>query len=81
VIPKSLQANLPFASKPKHPPKQKRPRLEKRRQRGVIVEPRERKIQALVQHLQLMQNETVCGKILSFFLASRYWWWNYCLDY
>ncbi|CAI8616694.1 unnamed protein product [Vicia faba] len=57
VIPKSLQANLPFESKPKHTPKQKRPLLEDRRQKGVIIDPREKKIHALVQHLQLVKGE------------------------
>ncbi|KAI5390369.1 ribosome biogenesis protein bms1 isoform X2 [Lathyrus oleraceus] len=57
VIPKSLQANLPFESKPKQTPKQKRPLLEERRQKGVIIDPREKKIHALVQHLQLVKGE------------------------
>ncbi|KAJ1410469.1 Ribosome biogenesis protein BMS1/TSR1, C-terminal [Sesbania bispinosa] len=57
VIPKSLQASLPFASKPKDIPKRKKPLLEERRQKGVIMEPRERKIHALVQHIQLMNHE------------------------
>ncbi|CAJ2679106.1 unnamed protein product [Trifolium pratense] len=56
VIPKKLQANLPFESKPKHQPKRKRPRLEERRQKGVIEESHERKIRGLVQQLQLMNN-------------------------
>ncbi|RDY12662.1 bms1 [Mucuna pruriens] len=57
VIPKSLQASLPFASKPKDIPKRKKPSLEERRGRGVVMEPRERKVHALVQHLQLINNE------------------------
>nr|KYP66001.1 hypothetical protein KK1_012279 [Cajanus cajan] len=57
VIPKSLQASLPFASKPKDVPKRKKPLLEERRGRGVVMEPRERKVHALVQHLQLINNE------------------------
>ncbi|KAK7341555.1 hypothetical protein VNO80_24489 [Phaseolus coccineus] len=57
VIPKSLQASLPFASKPKDIPKRKKPLLEERRGRGVVMEPRERKVHALVQHLQLINNE------------------------
>ncbi|KAK7264372.1 hypothetical protein RJT34_31980 [Clitoria ternatea] len=59
VIPKSLQASLPFASKPKDTPKRKKPSLEERRGRGVVMEPRERKIHALVQHLQLINHEKV----------------------
>ncbi|KAL6012118.1 Glycoside hydrolase 2 (Mannanase, beta-galactosidase) [Asimina triloba] len=55
VIPRSLQAALPFASKPKDQPKRKRPLLESRR--AVVMEPRERKVHALVQHLQLIRNE------------------------
>lgn len=59
VIPKSLQASLPFASKPKDIPKRKKPLLEERRGRGVVMEPRERKVHALVQHLQLINSEKV----------------------
>ncbi|KAI3468188.1 hypothetical protein Pfo_024851 [Paulownia fortunei] len=55
VIPKSLQAALPFASKPKDIPARKRPLLENRR--AVVMEPHERKVHALVQHLQLIRNE------------------------
>ncbi|KAH9783366.1 Bms1-type G domain-containing protein [Citrus sinensis] len=55
VIPKSLQAALPFESKPKDIPNQKRPLLENRR--AVVMEPHERKVHALVQHLQLIRNE------------------------
>lgn len=55
VIPPKLQAALPFASKPKDTPKLKRPPLENRR--AVVMEPHERKIHALVQHLQLIKNE------------------------
>ncbi|XP_061353794.1 uncharacterized protein LOC133298512 isoform X2 [Gastrolobium bilobum] len=57
VIPKSIQEGLPFASKSKDIPKRKKPLLEVRRARGVVMEPRERKVHALVQHLQLMNNE------------------------
>lgn len=57
VIPKSLQAALPFKSKPKNTPSQLRPLLEKRR--AVIMEPRDRKVHALVQQLQLMRHEKV----------------------
>ncbi|XP_042478256.1 ribosome biogenesis protein BMS1 homolog isoform X3 [Macadamia integrifolia] len=55
VIPKSLQAALPFASKPKDRSSRKRPLLESRR--AVVMEPHERKVHALVQHLQLIRNE------------------------
>ncbi|KAL5784136.1 hypothetical protein ACOSQ2_006528 [Xanthoceras sorbifolium] len=55
VIPKTLQAALPFASKPKDIPSRKRPLLENRR--AVVMEPHERKVHALVQHLQLIRNE------------------------
>lgn len=55
VIPRKLQAELPFASKPKDRPAQKRPLLENRR--AVVMEPHERKVHALVQQLQLIKNE------------------------
>nr|KJB20109.1 hypothetical protein B456_003G133300 [Gossypium raimondii] len=55
VIPKPLQADLPFESKPKNIPHQKRPLLEDRR--AVVMEPHERKVHALVQHLQLIRND------------------------
>ncbi|KAJ0969389.1 hypothetical protein J5N97_022266 [Dioscorea zingiberensis] len=57
VIPRKLQAELPFASKPKDMPARKRPLLENRR--AVVMEPHERKVHALVQHLQLIKNEKV----------------------
>ncbi|KAF3451015.1 hypothetical protein FNV43_RR07104 [Rhamnella rubrinervis] len=55
VIPKSLQAALPFASKPKDMPSRKKPLLENRR--AVVMEPHERKVHALVQHLRLIRHE------------------------
>ncbi|KAK1274346.1 hypothetical protein QJS04_geneDACA012417 [Acorus gramineus] len=55
VIPKSLQAELPFKSKPKLQPSRKRPLFEQRR--AVVMEPHERKVHALVQHLQLIRSE------------------------
>ncbi|KAG0473265.1 hypothetical protein HPP92_015122 [Vanilla planifolia] len=55
VIPSKLQAALPFASKPKTLPARRRPLLEKRR--AVVMEPHERKVHALVKHLQLINNE------------------------
>ncbi|XP_019451232.1 PREDICTED: ribosome biogenesis protein BMS1 homolog isoform X3 [Lupinus angustifolius] len=57
VIPKSLQASLPFESKPKDIPKRKRPLLEERRKRGVVMDPRERKVHALVQQYQLIRHD------------------------
>ncbi|CAL8997728.1 unnamed protein product [Prunus brigantina] len=57
VIPKSLQAALPFASKPKDIPSRGRPLLENRR--AVVMEPHERKVHALVQHLRLIRNEKI----------------------
>lgn len=57
VIPRKLQAALPFASKPKDKPARKRPSLESRR--AVVMEPHERKVHALVQHLQQIKNEKV----------------------
>ncbi|XP_022765573.1 ribosome biogenesis protein BMS1 homolog isoform X2 [Durio zibethinus] len=55
VIPKALQADLPFESKPKNIPHRERPLLEDRR--AVVMEPHERKVHALVQHLQLIRND------------------------
>ncbi|KAI4368302.1 hypothetical protein MLD38_016876 [Melastoma candidum] len=55
VIPKTLQAALPFASKPKEAPSRKRPLLEQKR--AVVMEPHERKVHALVQQLQLIRHE------------------------
>lgn len=55
VIPPKLQAALPFASKPKDKPGHRKPLLENRR--AVVLEPHERKVHALVQHLQLIKNE------------------------
>ncbi|XP_057499171.1 LOW QUALITY PROTEIN: uncharacterized protein LOC130783501 [Actinidia eriantha] len=62
VIPKSLQAALPFASKPKNIPSRRRPLLENRR--AVVMEPHERKVHALVQHLQLIRHEKMKKKKL-----------------
>ena len=58
VIPKSLQAALPFVTKSKDTPSRKRPLLENRRP-AVVMEPDERKVHALVQHLQLIRSEKV----------------------
>ncbi|KAL8129296.1 hypothetical protein V2J09_018451 [Rumex salicifolius] len=54
VIPKSLQEKIPFASKPKNPLSRRRGLLENRR--AVVLEPHERKVRALVQHLQQMHS-------------------------
>lgn len=59
VIPKSLQEKLPFESKPKDIPKRKRPSLDVKRMRGVVMEPRERKVHALVQQYQLIKHNKV----------------------
>ncbi|PKA54628.1 hypothetical protein AXF42_Ash000463 [Apostasia shenzhenica] len=55
VIAPKLQAALPFASKPKLTPARKQPLYEQRR--AVVMETHERKVHALVQHLQLIKNE------------------------
>ncbi|KAK6930443.1 AARP2CN [Dillenia turbinata] len=55
VIPKSLQAALPFASKPKEIPKRSKPLLESRR--AVVMEKDEKKVHVLLQHLQLIRHE------------------------
>ncbi|KAL0732407.1 hypothetical protein Bca4012_008616 [Brassica carinata] len=52
VIPKKLQAGLPFASKPKNKPGRRRLSLDARR--AVVMEPGERKSHAIVQQLKLM---------------------------
>ena len=54
VVPKPLQAALPFASKPKLDQKQKRKSLEARR--AVVAEPEERKAATLMQQLHTMHN-------------------------
>ncbi|CAA0828567.1 P-loop containing nucleoside triphosphate hydrolases superfamily protein [Striga hermonthica] len=55
VIPKSLQEALPFASKPKDIPSRRRQSLGSRR--AVVMEPHDREVHAMVQHLQLIRNE------------------------
>ena len=52
VIPKSLEASLPFATKSKDTPSRKRPLLENRRL-AVVMEHHEQKVHVLVQHLKL----------------------------
>ncbi|KAL5732273.1 Glycoside hydrolase 2 [Ranunculus cassubicifolius] len=56
-IPKTLQAALPFASKPKNKPTRKTPLLDVKRNKFVVVEPSERKVQVAVQQYRLIQNE------------------------
>ncbi|KAH0905795.1 hypothetical protein HID58_037622 [Brassica napus] len=60
VIPKKLQAELPFASKPKNKPARKRPDLDARR--AVVMEPEERKAHAIVQHYKLMSKVKINKK-------------------
>ncbi|KAJ3400074.1 Glycoside hydrolase 2 (Mannanase, beta-galactosidase), partial [Chytridiales sp. JEL 0842] len=54
-IPKSLQANLPFASKPKQLSKQKKPGLLQRR--AVLLEPHEKKVYSLLQAVNTLKRE------------------------
>ncbi|KAK9824496.1 hypothetical protein WJX72_010821 [[Myrmecia] bisecta] len=54
-IPKALQAELPFKSKPKLEPARKRKTLEQKR--AVVLEPHERKAVSLVQQLNAIRNE------------------------
>lgn len=53
-IPASLQAALPFKSKPKLTPKRKGKSLETKR--AVVVEPEERKVGTFMQQLQTLRN-------------------------
>ncbi|XP_047312141.1 ribosome biogenesis protein BMS1 homolog isoform X2 [Impatiens glandulifera] len=62
VIPKSLESALPFSSKPKNIAKRKTPLLENRR--AVVMEPHEKRVHVLVQHLQLMRHEKMKKKKL-----------------
>lgn len=72
VIPKKLQADLPFDSKPKDISMRKRPLLENRR--AVVMEPHERKGHALVQHLQLIKNEKVSIFNSKLYIYCTYLW-------
>ncbi|KAI8825021.1 uncharacterized protein EV422DRAFT_553782 [Fimicolochytrium jonesii] len=54
-IPKALQAELPFASKPKLQQKQKKPSLLARR--AVVLEPHEKKVANLIQQLNTIHRE------------------------
>ncbi|KAL6533954.1 Glycoside hydrolase 2 (Mannanase, beta-galactosidase) [Orobanche hederae] len=55
VIPRSIQVALPFKTKPKNTPARKQPLFENKR--AVVMEPRERKVHALVQQYQLIMND------------------------
>jgi len=57
VVPKSIEANLPFASKPKLLGKRSRPTYETKR--AVLLEPEERKMHHLMQQLNTMKNTKV----------------------
>ncbi|CAL8465158.1 g4693 [Coccomyxa elongata] len=59
-VPKSLQAALPFKSKPKVPGARKRPTLEQKR--AVVLEPAERRTVALIDQLNALRNEKAAKK-------------------
>lgn len=63
MIPKAIQKNLPFKSKPKDTPSRRKKLLEDRR--AVVREPHELKISALVQNLMLIRSDKVFILILS----------------
>ncbi|KAI9360135.1 hypothetical protein BD770DRAFT_442114 [Pilaira anomala] len=54
-VPKSLQADLPFANKPKNATKSKK--VSYMAKRAVILEPEEKKIVTLMQQLNTLRNE------------------------
>ena len=54
-IPKGLQANLPFKSKPKLIKKRTKPTLETKR--AVLLTPAQRKIETLIQRINTVRNE------------------------
>jgi ribosome biogenesis protein BMS1 len=54
-IPKSLQSNLPFKSKPKLTTKKLRPTLINRR--AVVMDPEEKKIVSLIQQINTLKHE------------------------
>ncbi|KAI8868743.1 DUF663-domain-containing protein [Ramicandelaber brevisporus] len=56
-IPKSLQAELPFANKPKDRQKHRRPTLEVRRMKGMVMDVREKKIAGLMAQLNTLNKE------------------------
>ncbi|XP_032236886.2 ribosome biogenesis protein BMS1 homolog isoform X2 [Nematostella vectensis] len=55
VIPKKLQKDLPFKSKPKDAKKRQRPSLESKR--AVVMEPQEKKVYSLMQQLYTANKE------------------------
>ncbi|KAF5197081.1 Ribosome biogenesis protein bms1 [Thalictrum thalictroides] len=57
VIPKSIQKELPFASKPKDKPRRDRQLLDTRR--AVVMEPKEKFIAVCTQQLDLIRKEKV----------------------
>ncbi|KAJ1678915.1 Glycoside hydrolase 2 (Mannanase, beta-galactosidase) [Spiromyces aspiralis] len=54
-VPRSLQAELPYASKPKNSTKKKRPGLMQRR--AVLLEPEERRVVDLLNQINLLSKE------------------------
>lgn len=54
-VPKSLQADLPFANKPKNATKSKK--VSYMAKRAVVLEPEEKKIVTLMQQLNTLRNE------------------------
>lgn len=54
-VPRSLQKELPYKSKPKLQAPRKRPSLEQRR--AVVLEPHEKKAVTLVQQLNAIRNK------------------------
>jgi len=61
-IPRTLQAGLPFASKPKVPSKRSKPTYETRR--AVILEGEEKRVYKLMQQIRTLQNENLSKKKL-----------------
>ncbi|KAK9932234.1 hypothetical protein M0R45_019480 [Rubus argutus] len=55
VIPKAVEASLPFKSKRKDTPSRRRPLLEDRR--AIVMEPHERKTHAMLQSLRVIKTE------------------------
>jgi hypothetical protein len=67
VIPKAVEASLPFKSKRKDTPSRRRPLLEDRR--AVVMEPHERKTHAMLQSLRVIKTEKVFRLILALILC------------
>lgn len=59
-VPKSLQAELPYASKPKLMKKQSKPSYLSKR--AVVLEPEEKKVYTLLQQLQTLNKEKVAKR-------------------